>query len=144
MANGMWCTKCGEKFPHYYRVCPDCQVDLTDKRPGPAPTPDVELVRVFVADDEALVGLAKALLEGENIEYLERFSRLQDLFGWGRFGTGYNYIVGPVEFWVRADEAEKATACLEGLGTTASQDTQPSEETAEQTPTTEGGQRGKK
>jgi hypothetical protein len=115
MAVHRWCPECWDRFPLYFRVCPDCQVALTDQRLGPAPTPNQEIVRVFVATDEALVGITRSLLEGESIEYLERFERLQDLFGWGRFGTGYNYVVGPVEFWVCADEADHARACLEGL-----------------------------
>ncbi len=128
MPGKMWCPKCGEKFPNYFKICPDCQIDLTDQRPGPEPTPDEELVRVFVATDEALVELAKSLLEGESIEYLERGSRLQDLFGWGRFGTGYNYIVGPVEFWVCADQSDKARACLEGLEKSVPEDGAPQED----------------
>lgn len=115
MADIWWCPKCREKFRWTVTVCPDCDVDLIDQRPGPPPTPDEEMVRVFVATDEALLEIAKSLLEGEEIKYLERFGRLQDLFGWGRFGTGYNYIVGPAEFWVRADDADCARACLEGL-----------------------------
>jgi hypothetical protein len=55
------------------------------------------------------------LLEGEQIEYLIRGEGLQDLFGWGRVGSGYNIIVGPAEFWVRADDAERARALLEEL-----------------------------
>ncbi len=134
MAGNVWCPACGEKFPFYFRVCPKCQVELTDQRPGPAPTPNEELVRVFVATDEALVELAKSLLEGESIEYLERFRGLQDLFGWGRFGTGYNYIVGPVEFWVCAHEADHARACLEGLEESVPESTVPSDDDPEQGP----------
>ena len=117
MASHMWCPNCGEKFPLYFSVCPECQVDLVDRRPGPAPTPNVELVRVFVSVDRGLTEVAKSLLESEKIEYLVRGEGLQDLFGWGRFGTGFNYIVGPVEFWVCADEVDHARACLEGLST---------------------------
>jgi hypothetical protein len=68
----------------------------------------VELVRVFVAEDGGLIGVAKSLLESECTESLERGERLQDLFGWGRALTGYNYIVGPAEVWVCADDAEHA------------------------------------
>jgi hypothetical protein len=130
MADNWWCPKCGEKFRWDVTVCPDCQVDLVDQRPGPAPTPDAELVRVFVATDEGLTEIAKSLLEGEKIEYLVRGDRLQDLFGWGRFGTGFSYIVGPTEFWVRADEAERARACLDGLGESVPEEILPAEDQA--------------
>jgi hypothetical protein len=116
MAGHRWCPNCGDKFRWYVSVCPDCGVDLVDQRPGPAPTPLRELVRVFVAWDGALVGVAKSLLQSESIEYLERGERLQDLFGCGRFGTGYNYIVGPAEFWVCTDDVDRARARLAGLG----------------------------
>ncbi len=126
----MWCPKCWEKFRWYVAVCPECQVDLVEQRPGPAPTPNVELVRVYVAEDGGLVGVAKSLLEGESIEYLERGERLQDLFGWGRFWTGYNYIVGPAEFWVCADDADHARGRLEGLGVPGPEGTMPTDDDA--------------
>jgi hypothetical protein len=86
----------------------------------------MDLVRVFLAENEGLVEIAKSLLDGEQIEYLERGWRLQDLFGWGRIWNSYNYVVGPVDFWVCADEAEHARACLEGLGQPASEAAAPS------------------
>jgi Putative prokaryotic signal transducing protein len=115
MANN--CPKCGDEFPWYVTVCPTCDVDLVDRLPGPEPTPDVDLVRVFATGDAGLIPLAKSLLEGEGIEYLVRGDQVQDLFGAGRIG-GFNYVVGPVEFWVRADDADGARALLEGLGAT--------------------------
>ncbi len=130
MAGDMWCPDCWEKFPLHFRVCPECQADLVDRRPGPAPTPHAELVRVFVAEDGGLIGVARSLLEGEKIESLERGERLQGLFGWGRFWTGYNYIVGPAEFWVCEDDAEHARARLEGLGAPAKDDPVPSDDDA--------------
>ena len=131
MAGPMWCPDCWQKFPWYFRVCPECQADLVDRRPGPAPAPHVKLVRVFVSVNGGLTGVAKSLLEGEQIAYLERGERLQDLFGWGRFGTGYNYIVGPAEFWVCEDDAENARARLEGLGEPAPQNAASSDDEAQ-------------
>jgi hypothetical protein len=128
----MWCPDCEGKFPLYFRICPECQVDLVDQRPGPAPTPNVKLVRVFVSEKGELTGVAKSLLEGEKIEYLERGERLQDLFGWGRLWTSYNYVVGPAEFWVCEDDAEHARARLVGLGAPAPEDTVPSDDDAGQ------------
>lgn len=95
-----------------------------------APTPSVQLVRVFVPVDGELIGVAKSLLESETIEYLVRGEGLQDLFGFGRFGTGFNYIVGPAEFWVRSDDADHARARLEGLGEPAAEGTVPSDDDA--------------
>jgi len=88
--------------------------------------PDGSMTPRFDSGDMLYVSPARTL-EGEKIEYLERGERLQDLFGWGRFWTGYNYIVGPVEFWVCEDDAEHARARLEGLGAPAPRDPVPSD-----------------
>jgi hypothetical protein len=117
----MWCPNCWQKFRWYVRFCPECGVVLVEERPGPPPTPRAELVRVFVALDGALTGVARSLLESEGIEYMVRFQGLQDLFGLGRIGTGYNLIAGPAEFWVRADDADRARQLLQGLGVASSQ-----------------------
>jgi Putative prokaryotic signal transducing protein len=121
----MLCPKCGQQFELYVTVCPSCDLDLVDRIPGPEPTPDVALARVLVTGDAGLIPLAKSLLEGEGIEYLIRGEGLQDLFGWGRVGSGYNYIVGPAEFWVRADQAERARELLKGLDAQSYADTEP-------------------
>jgi len=72
-------------------------------------------VPVFRTGDAGLVALAKSLLEGDRIEYLARGEGIQDLVGWGRFGGGFNYAVGPVEFVVRIDDAPRARALLTDL-----------------------------
>lgn len=82
------------------------------------PEPDVELVPIYRAPNAALSALAQSLLDAENIEYMLRGEALQDLFGWGRLGSGYNPIVGPAEFWVRADDAERAAEVLKDLEST--------------------------
>ena len=82
---------------------------------GHEPQPDVELVPVYRAANAALTALVQSLLEAENIQYMVRGDNLQDLFGWGRIGAGYNVVVGPTEFWVRADDAERAAELLKDL-----------------------------
>jgi hypothetical protein len=77
-------------------------------------TPEVTLEPVLRTADAGLIPLAKSLLEGERIEYFVRGENLQDLFGAGRLG-GYNYVTGPVEFWVRAEDADRARTLLDGL-----------------------------
>ena len=117
----MQCPNCGDEFPWYETVCPTCNVDLVERLPGPHPTPDAELVPVFTTGDAGLIPLVKSLLEGETIEYLVRGEGVQDLFGAGRIG-GFSYVAGPVEFWVRADDAARARALLEGLSPAISED----------------------
>ena len=97
-------------------VCPTCDVDTVDRLPhsGPAPTPDAQLVSVFAAGDPGLIAVAKSLLESEKIDYFVRGDNLQDLAGLGRL-TGYSYVFGPAEFWVRAEDADRARELLKDL-----------------------------
>lgn len=96
------CLQCGEPFP------PEILGALG------AQTPEVQLVPVLHTGDAGLIPLAKSLLESEGIEYLVRGENVQDLFGLGRLG-GYNYVTGPTEFWVHAEDAERAQTLLDGL-----------------------------
>jgi len=95
-------------------VCPHCGGEQPEA-PAPPPEPNLELVPVFRTGDAGLVALAKSLLEGERIEYLARGEGLQDLFGGGRLGGGFNIVVGPVEFVVRSDDAPRVRALLRDL-----------------------------
>jgi hypothetical protein len=122
----MMCPICTKEFPWDVTLCPTCDVDLVERLPGPEPAPDLELVRVFVTGDAALIPFVKSLLEGEGIDHFVRGEGLQDLFGWGRMVSGFNYIVGPAEFWVRADDAERARGLLEALGPSAPDRASPS------------------
>jgi hypothetical protein len=79
------------------------------------PDPDIELVPVFRSGDEGRILLAKSLLDAEGIVYLARGDGLQDLFGWGRVLTGFNYVVGPVEFVVRKEDETRARELLQDL-----------------------------
>jgi len=98
-------------------VCPTCNVDTVDQLPrdGPAPTPDAELVSVFATGDAGLIAIAKSLLESESIDYFVRGDGLQDLAGLGRI-TGFSYVFGPAEFWVRQEDAVRARELLADLG----------------------------
>jgi Putative prokaryotic signal transducing protein len=119
------CRHCREPIHETADVCPHCG-DEQPEAPGPPPEPDLELVTVFRTGDAGLIALAKSLLEGEAIEYLARGDGLQDLFGWGRLGSSFNYIVGPVEFVVRSDDAPRARALLRDLASV--EDPRPSED----------------
>ena len=79
------------------------------------PDPDVQLVPIFQTADAALIALAKSLLDGEGIDYLVRGEGVQDLFGAGRFGSGFNPITGAPVFIVRADDAQRARELLKDL-----------------------------
>lgn len=95
-------------------VCPACDVDTVDRLPGPEPTPDAGLVRVLATGDAGVIAIAKSLLEGQEIDYFVRGEGLQDLFGLGRI-TAYSFAMGPAEFWVREDDADRARTLLKDL-----------------------------
>ena len=65
---GNGCVNGWERFPLYFQVRPERQVELVDQRPGPA-TGSVRIDRI---------------------------------------GTRFSNIVGPTEFWVSTEEAERA------------------------------------
>jgi Putative prokaryotic signal transducing protein len=113
----MLCPACHHEFGWHVGVCPTCGIDLVERLESQeqAPTPDMALVPVFATGDAALISIAKSLLEAEAIDYLGRGEGIQDLFGWGRIASGFNVVVGPVEFLVRAEDAERARDLLKGL-----------------------------
>jgi hypothetical protein len=110
----MFCPRCGEEFSWDVMVCPTCDVDTVDRLPGPEPAPDVELVTVLATGDASVIAVAKSLLEAEKIDYFVRGDGLQDLFGLGRM-TGFSFAMGPAEFLVRSDDADRARELLDGL-----------------------------
>lgn len=103
-------------------VCPQCGTPLIDatpasENPASAETPGVEIETICVlrTADEGLASLVKSMFDGEGIRYVVRGEGLQDLLGWGRVG-GFNYIVGPAEFLVHQDDADRARALLQAEG----------------------------
>jgi hypothetical protein len=110
----MYCPKCGEDYSWDVMVCPVCDVETVDRLPGPEPTPDAELVPVLATGDAGVIALAQSLLEGEKIDFFVRGDGLQDLFGLGRM-TGFSFAMGPAEFLVRSEDADRARDLLNGL-----------------------------
>jgi len=74
-----------------------------------------EPVTVLRSGDSAMLAVAKSLLDAANIPYYAKGEGVQDLFAWGRFGTGFNPVVGPVELQVAAEDAERAAKLLSDL-----------------------------
>ena len=110
----MFCPKCGEEYSWDVMVCPTCDVETVDRLPGPEPTPDAELVPVLATGDAGVIAVAQSLLEAEKIDFFVRGDGLQDLFGLGRM-TGFSFAMGPAEFLVRAEDADRARELLDGL-----------------------------
>jgi len=54
-------------------------------------------------------------LDRAGIRYIAQGEGLQDLFGMGRIGTGFNQITGPPRLRVTAENAERAREILTEL-----------------------------
>jgi hypothetical protein len=68
-------------------------------------------VLVKKASSELEVMFLKLCLDGEGIPYMVKNEHVQNLFALGALG-GYNYLTGPVEFWVPTLHAESARNAL--------------------------------
>ena len=106
------CPTCGGTIERGAVVCPSCGSSLA---PGPRPDPEIELTPIFRSGDPAAIAVARSLLDAEGIEYGVRGDGVQDLFGWGRFGTAFSPIAGPTIFIVRAEDAARARELLKDL-----------------------------
>jgi hypothetical protein len=111
----MRCPSCGESVNWTFDECPNCGVALRDARSAPPPDPNIRLTPVLAVANPALIALAKSLLDAEGIAYLVRGENVQDLFGWGQLGAGFNIVTGPAEFVVREDDAQRARELLRNL-----------------------------
>ncbi len=72
----------------------------------------VKFLTVYETGDPAYIAFAKSLFESEDIKYYIKGEGLQDLFAGGRFGTGFNPVIGPVAIQVDEKDAEKAKDIL--------------------------------
>jgi hypothetical protein len=111
------CPECNVEYNDTAIRCSDCDIELTIGPPIPSipeEHPDPKIETVYVTGDPALVAMAKSLFEDAKIEYFTKGDEIQDLFGLGRLG-GLNYVTGPVEFVVAAEDAPTARELLAHL-----------------------------
>ncbi|MGH9338891.1 MAG: DUF2007 domain-containing protein [Acidobacteriota bacterium] len=81
---------------------------------------DLDLITVLKTGDPVLLMTAKSILEQEGIDYVVSGEGLQDLFGGGRLGVGYNPITGPIRLRVhRQDEPAVRKLFADLLGSPA-------------------------
>ncbi|MFZ1322276.1 MAG: DUF2007 domain-containing protein [Ignavibacteria bacterium] len=73
------------------------------------------LVTVYETGNEAVVAVIKSVLDEAGIRYLAKGEGVQDLFGVGILGTGFNPITGPVQFRVMPEDQEYATELLKDI-----------------------------
>jgi len=111
----MFCPQCDVEYRPGFTECADCNVPLVEEAKPANPKERLEFVTVFQTSNEVLVSLAKAILDGENIKYATKGEYVQDLWGAGRFGTGFSPLAGPVIFEVEKEKAEIAAELLKDL-----------------------------
>lgn len=75
---------------------------------------DIQLVKVFETSDPGLLAVIESIFNENNIDFLTKNENLQELFGGGRIG-GMNYILGPVQVWVREEDESTAKEVLAKL-----------------------------
>ena len=109
----MFCPKCGDEYRPGFTRCADCDVDLVEKLPPTLEDAEPpELVTVLETGDQSMAAVARSVLEGANIPCIARNEKLQNLFGWGSIGTGYNVAMGPIRLQVLREDEEVARALL--------------------------------
>jgi ribosomal protein L10 len=90
-------------------------VELEPALPPEHPLPDnIPLVPVLESSDEAVLMVARSLLDGAGILYFVENDLLQNMLGAGRLGGG-NLVTGPAVIVVREDDAADAAKLLEDL-----------------------------
>jgi len=108
----VFCPKCGDEFRPGFTRCPDCDTDLVDALPEIEDPGPLEMVTVLETGDQSLVAVARSVLEGAGIPCIARNERLQNLFGWGTIGTGFNAAMGPIRVQVLKEDADAARELL--------------------------------
>lgn len=74
-------------------------------------------VTIHQTGDQGQIAFIKSLFEDADIPLLVKGEGVQDLFGMGRLGTGYNFITGPVQIQVPKSKFEEAQELLGSMET---------------------------
>ncbi|MGA2668902.1 MAG: DUF2007 domain-containing protein [Ignavibacteria bacterium] len=78
--------------------------------------PDKEkLVTVLSTGNEAIISLAKSILDDAGIQYFAKNEGVENLIGIGVIGTGFNPVIGPIELQVLEENEEEAKKLLTSL-----------------------------
>jgi len=111
----LYCPKCGSEYREGFYECVDCKVKLTENPPQCSENQFIELVTVLETGDSSIIPIAKNILEDAGIKYFAKGEGLQHLFAFGRVGTGFNPIVGPIRLQVGRPNYEEAKVLLDDI-----------------------------
>ena len=101
------CSDCGGQLI----LGPAPRLEDRIRESSQAPEPDLELVPVFIAQNEPELLVVESVLKQGGIPYLAKGEQIQDLFGFSQLVV-VNPVIGPVEIHVRMDDAETARELL--------------------------------
>lgn len=124
----MFCPNCGAEYREGLDRCADCAVELVEslpekEAPEEAIRPGPVAETVFDDQDATELAIVESLLRAAEIELLMVGAGLQELFGAGRLGVGFNLVVGPVRLQVPTEDAERARQLLSGMSEQGAEET---------------------
>ena len=99
--------------------CSDCGTRLVETKPTWTEEESLqyeEFVPVKEVLGAALVPFVESLLQSAGIRFFIKGERVQDFFGWGRFGSGFSIITGPPVVFVEPAKADEARELLANVG----------------------------
>jgi hypothetical protein len=73
------------------------------------------LVPVYETGHDGIIAVVKSILDEAHISYIAEGEGVQDLFGVGVIGTGFNPVTGPVVFKVMPEDVEYARELLKDV-----------------------------
>ncbi|CAN5551192.1 hypothetical protein BH10BAC5_BH10BAC5_09450 [soil metagenome] len=78
---------------------------------------NIHTVPVFNSGNEAIIALAKSMLDEANIRYNVKGEGVENLIGLGVIGTGFNSATGEIIIEVLETDEQQAKLLLKGLDT---------------------------
>lgn len=98
--------------------CSDCEATLVDAKPDFSNLPKLrwdEMAPLMSIPEATLIPVIESLLGGEGIAHYVHGENVQDLFGVGRVGSGFNVIAGLPVLYVESARLEEAKRLLESM-----------------------------
>lgn len=109
----MFCPNCGKEYRPGIVACPDCREVLVRERPRPSGSVEyVEYVTVLESGDSALLAVLSSMLDAAGIRCRVKSDKVQDLYGLGRLGSGFNLLAGIPKLQVEQGREEEARELL--------------------------------
>ncbi|NKB68393.1 MAG: hypothetical protein GKR89_15125 [Candidatus Latescibacteria bacterium] len=106
----MFCPQCGAAYYEGFSRCDECRAPLQAEPPPHAQR--ITFVPVLRSGNAVELAIAKSLLEQAEIPYYAQGEALQNLFGLGCMGSGFNPLVGPVTLQVDTVHLQQARDLL--------------------------------